>query len=67
MCPLCVLTVIVLGGGSALAGGLNWAKCKLSKTENTGDGCQTLQLHSPKGVEKAAPPGNSTARPAKIY
>ena len=43
MCPLCILTAIVLGGGGSVACGIQWVKGKLG-TGAQADGCQTLRL-----------------------
>jgi len=54
MCPLCILSAIVLGGGTAVAGGLDWAKGKLFKSKDAGDGCLSLQLQGHRAPEESS-------------
>jgi hypothetical protein len=38
MCPLCIISAIVLGTSAASAGGLNWLKAKFGGSQEDGSG-----------------------------
>ena len=38
MCPICILTAIVLGTSTAAGGGLNWLKAKLGGAQGSDSG-----------------------------
>ncbi len=53
MCPLCILTAIVIGGGGSVACGIQWVKGKLGAGSEA-DGCQTLRLtDAPPAAERS--------------
>ena len=57
MCPLCILSAIVLGTSAASAGGLNWLKAKVG-----GSQCdEVCQLFPP-----ASSMANGPAAPVKV-
>jgi len=45
MCPLCIISAIVLGTSAASAGGLNWLKAKFGSSQEDGNGelCRLFQ------------------------
>jgi hypothetical protein len=50
MCPLCIITAIVLGTSAAAGGGLNWLKAKFGQGNESGEVCQLF----PQGESNAS-------------
>ena len=60
MCPICIISAIVLGSSVVSAGGINWLRNKLGgkDAENSGAVCQ---LFPQQNSSETAESSNSTA------
>jgi len=67
MCPICIISAIVLGTSAASAGGVNWLTAKLRGKQNNGFGseCQLFPQSEPAMEAEAKKPGcDSVGSPA---
>ena len=60
MCPLCIITAIVLGTSAAAGGGRNWLKAKFGSSQEDGNG-ELCRLFPPE-----ASTANCPAAPVKV-
>jgi hypothetical protein len=60
MCPLCIISAIVLGTSAASAGGLNWLKAKFGGSQEHGSD-EVCRLFPPEGSM-----ANRPAAPVKV-
>ena len=58
MCPLCIITAIVLGTSAAAGGGLNWLKAKLGQGKESDELCR---LFPPEGSCTLACPAETAS------
>jgi hypothetical protein len=58
MCPICILSAIVLGTSAASAGGLNWLKSKLGggRENRTGEFCRLFPQCESEAAEQLMQP-----------
>jgi hypothetical protein len=62
MCPLCIISAIVLGTSAASAGGLNWLKAKFGGSQEQGSD-EVCRLFPTEGSDCPAAPVKATREP----